>query len=136
LSAREIVAQGRTLQQAFGEAALAMFALAVDLGTVQPREVREVRAHGTSLESLLVHWITECGYVRDIEGFACRSVDFAVFDVERKPGGEPMRLHAFLHGEVDAEDARSDGGFEVASARAIEIRPLDEGYEIRFTVQT
>jgi hypothetical protein len=38
--------------------------------------------------------------VHEVEGFACRSIDFAVFDSAPGPGGEALRLHAFLRGET------------------------------------
>lgn len=95
----EITAEGATLQEVFAEAALAVFAAAVDPASVGEGEVREVRAHGDSLKALLLHWIGECLYVHEVEGFACRRLDFAVFDTGRA-GGEPLRLHAFLRGET------------------------------------
>src|SRR5207253_3966771 len=64
----EVVARGGTLPQAFIEAVLGLFALAVDPAAVDPREAREIRAHGASLEALLAHWIGECCYVREMEG--------------------------------------------------------------------
>jgi len=80
---REVVVRAATLQQTFAEAVGALLALSVNPETVEAKEVREVRAHGTSLEALLAHWIGECCYVLDVEGYLCRSIDLAVFDVER-----------------------------------------------------
>jgi len=88
-----------TLREAFANAALAVLGLAVDPASVTEREIREVRAHGTTPEALLIQWISECLYVHDVEAFVARRIDFVVFDTEPKPGGEPLRLHGFLHGE-------------------------------------
>ena len=84
----EVVARGGTLPQAFIEAVLGLFALAVDPAAVDPREARETRAHGASLEALLAHWIGECCYVHEMEGFVCHRIDFAVNDAE----GNRVRL--------------------------------------------
>lgn len=131
------MARGGTLRQAFIQAALAMFALVVDPQTVEPREVREVRAHGVSLEALLVHWIGECGYVHEMEGFVCHTIDFTVFDVERRVGGEPLRLHGFVHGEeMDPARHRPTATIKGVSPRAVSIRAIADGYEIRLTVET
>jgi len=132
----EIVARGGTLRQAFIQAALAMFALVVDPAAVEPREVREVRAHGMSLEALLVHWIGECGYVHEMEGFVCHTVDLTVFDVEPRVGGEPLRLHGFLHGEeMDPARHRPTATIKAVSSRVVSIRAIADGYEIRMTVE-
>ena len=134
--AREIRVQGATLREAFAEAALRVFALAVDPALVRPREVREVRAHGSSLGALLGQWIAECSYVHEIEGFVCHAIEFAVFDVEPGPGGEPMRLHAFLRGEaVSAERLQLGEARPVVIARENPIGATADGYEIHLTVQ-
>jgi SHS2 domain-containing protein len=130
------VARGATLRHAFAEAVTALLALAADPTRVEPTEVREVRAHGSSPEALLAHWIAECSYVLDVEGFLCRSIDLAVFDVEPKPGAEPLRLHAYLHGEP-IDPARHDPPVAIAVivAEDISIAPVDGAYEIRLTIE-
>jgi SHS2 domain-containing protein len=127
----EIVARGATLQQAFTEAALGVFALAANPATVAAREVREVRAHGPSLPALLAHLIGECAYLREIEDFACHTIDLAVFEVDPRPGGEPMRLHAFLHGEPLVGPATL---ISAVTSREISIQPIADGYEIRVII--
>lgn len=133
---REVVARGATLRQTFADAVSALLALAADPATVESREVREVRAHGTSPEALLAHWIGECCYVLDVEGFLCRSIDLAVFDVEPKTGAEPLRLHAFLHGEpVDPARHRPAAAITPLGPGDIAIVPIEGAYEIRLTVE-
>jgi len=129
---REVVVRGATLPEAFREAALALFALTVDPARVRDREIREVRAHGADHESLLAHWIGECCYVREIEGFGCCAIDFAVFEVEPAPGGERMRLHALLRGEVEPDGTT---GLEPDTPRCFSLRQREELYEVRFQVE-
>ncbi|PWU25325.1 MAG: hypothetical protein C5B48_01875 [Candidatus Rokuibacteriota bacterium] len=133
---REIVTLGPTLQLAFAEAALATLALAIAPEGVRQHEVREVRAHGGTLEALCAHWIDECRYVQEIEGFGCGAIDFAVFDLEPKAGGEPLRIHAFLRGEVGAESDQPGQAFTALSARDIAIGQTPEGYQIRLTIES
>jgi SHS2 domain-containing protein len=95
----ELAVEATTLPDAFGRIALALFAAAVDPASVEETEVREVRAHGAGVPALLHRWLEECLYVHEVEGFACRSIEFAVFDASPAAGGEPVRLHAFLRGE-------------------------------------
>jgi len=128
----DIVARGATLQEAFTEAVLSVFALAADPAGVAAREVREVRAHGPSLPALLAHWIGECAYLQEIEDFACHTIDLAVFETEPRAGGEPMRLHAFLHGETRVSQGQRLAG----SSREISIRPVADGYEIHLVMES
>jgi SHS2 domain-containing protein len=132
----EVVARAGTLRQAFIEAVLGLFSRAANPEAVEPREVREVRAHGDSLEALLAHWIDECCYVHEVEGFMCRAVDLVRFDVEPKTGGEPMRLYAFIHGEpLDPARHRAGQMIQPVSLADITIRPVMEGYEILLTIE-
>ncbi len=128
-----IQARGATLREAFAETALAVLGQAWSPGSIEEREVREVRAHGETLETLLANWINECLYVHEVEAFACRRIDFAVFDVEPRPGGEPMRLHSYLHGdEIDASGPRPRALAEL-SASSVRLRAVDGGYEVAVT---
>lgn len=131
----EVVARGATLQQAFVKAVLALFSRWVDLAHVTPREIREVRAHGDSPEALLAHWIAECSYVHEVEGFVFLQIDLALFDVAPRAGAEPMRLYAFLHGEtVDSPNQPTDHAIKRVKAADVAIRADTEGYEIRLAL--
>ena len=96
----ELRATGTTLPEAFARIGLALFATAVDPATVEDADVREVRAHGSDVPMLLRAWLQECLYVHEVEGFACRALEFMVFDAAPATGGETMRLHAVLRGEA------------------------------------
>ena len=89
-----VIGRGPTHAEAFVQTALGVFALIVEPGSVEERESREVRAHGESLEALLVAWINECLYVHEVEGFVARRVALEVFDTTPRAGGEPLRLHS------------------------------------------
>ena len=82
-----VIGRGATAAEAFVQTALAVFALIVEPGEVEERERREVRAHGDTLEALLVAWINECLYVHDVEGFVARRVEIEVFDATARAGG-------------------------------------------------
>ncbi len=61
------LAYGRTLEQMFAHAGLAMMSLAYDLAGVEERERRELEASGTDIESLLYAWLAEILAVADAE---------------------------------------------------------------------
>jgi SHS2 domain-containing protein len=95
-----VVGRGATLPEAFAQVALGVFALLADPASVEERDAREVRAHGTVAETLLVNWLNECLYVLDVEGFVPRRVEFTIFALDAAAaGGEPLRLYCRLHGE-------------------------------------
>jgi SHS2 domain-containing protein len=126
-------ARGATLPEAFGAAALAVLGLAVDTARVEEREVREVRAHGSDVDALLAHWLGECLYVHEVEGFVWRRVEFMVFDLEARAGGEALRLHAHLHGEgLDSERHPRRGTLQRTPSG--HVTNVGEGFEVRLVV--
>ena len=82
-----IQAWGPTVAESFRQTVLGVFALIAEPDAVEEREIREVRAHGASLEALLSSWINECLYVHDVEGFVARDLVFAAFQAEPLAGG-------------------------------------------------
>ena len=120
-----------TMPLAFAQAALAIGAGVFDPEAIAEREVREVRAHGPTAEALFAHWINECLYVHEVEGFAWRRIDFAVFDAESRAGAEPMRLHSFLHGEsLEPSGPPPRGAMASISAGAVSLRALGDEFEL------
>ncbi len=124
-----MVGRGATLAEAFAQVALGVFALLADPASVEERDAREVRAHGTVPETLLVNWLNECLYVLDVEGFVPRRVEFTVFALDAAAaGGEPLRLYCRLHGE-DRDTARHISRESVRRIRAEGAAVLEVGAE-------
>lgn len=132
----ELAVEARTLPDAFGQIALSLFAAAVDPSSVDEAEVREVRAHGAGVAALLRRWLEECLYVHEVEGFACRSIEFVVFDAASTAGGEPFRLHAFLRGErVEPARHRVHGLIRGIGSDGLAVETLLEGFRVRATLE-
>jgi SHS2 domain-containing protein len=130
-----VIGRGPTSAEAFVQTALGVFALIVEPGSVEERESREVRAHGESLEALLVAWINECLYVHEVEGFVARRVALEVFEATPRAGGEPLRLHSVLHGEeVDPGRHRLGTVVKAATFHQVSVQPIEGGYEARLVV--
>jgi SHS2 domain-containing protein len=126
-----VTAVGSTLREAFANAALAVLGLFVDPSSVREREVREVRAHGATPEALLIQWVSECLYIHDVEGFVSRRIDFVVFDAEPRAGGEPLRLHGFLHGEqLDPARHKIKTAVKETPPRSVSIQCQPAGFAI------
>lgn len=86
-----IEAWGATLDEAFEEAALALFELMVEPATVSERETHRVTISGTDDGDLLVRWLNELLYLVDARGMVFRR-----FVVERRG---PRALVATAYGE-------------------------------------
>ena len=124
---------GATIEEAFVQAALGVFALSVDPALIEERESRVIRAHGADAVSLLVNWLNECLYVLDLEGFLARRVEFISSALDTSaPGGEPLRLQCLLHGE-EADPARhvSRESLRGVSAEGAAVFRGTEGFEAR-----
>ncbi|HJY87259.1 MAG TPA: archease, partial [Candidatus Acidoferrales bacterium] len=61
------LACGRTLEELFANAALAMFSLACELDGIEERLRREIEATGADTEALLYAWLAELLAVADAE---------------------------------------------------------------------
>jgi len=133
-----VVGRGVTLPDAFAQVALGVFALLADPASVEERDAREVRAHGSAPGALLVNWLNECLYVLDVEGFVPRRVEFTIFALDASvQGGEPLRLHCRLHGEdldpgrhiprETVRGIRADGAAVLTGSGGSEARVVVQG---------
>jgi SHS2 domain-containing protein len=89
----EFIAYGPTPDEAFANAARAMFGLMTDLAKVRPAEAREISLTAGSLEDLLFDWLSELLYLSEVEELV-----FSRFDVKITRDGEYW-LNAEAHGE-------------------------------------
>jgi SHS2 domain-containing protein len=90
----EFIAYGRTLDEAFANAARAMFNLVVDLSKVRHVETREISLTAGSLEDLLYDWLSELLYLSEVDRLV-----FSKFEVRITKNGEYW-LDAKAYGEV------------------------------------
>ncbi|MEX2046424.1 MAG: archease [Chloroflexota bacterium] len=86
-----IEAWGRTLDEAFEEAALALFEIIIDPAAVEERESHRIAVSGTDDGDLLVRWLNELLYLVDAYGLVFRRSS-----VERRA---PATLVATAYGE-------------------------------------
>ncbi len=83
---------GKTLAEAFEQAALGLVSIIVDASRVEARDCRKVTLQGSDLEHLLVRWLEEILYLYDGEHFIGGR-----FQISQLESG---RLQAVVHGEV------------------------------------
>jgi SHS2 domain-containing protein len=100
---------GRTLEEAFGNAALAMASLMWDWEGIAPRVRHFVHAKGGDREQLLVKFLTEVLYLFETKRFLLGRVEglrirpeFDGFALEALLEGEDLGDAHELHGDVKA----------------------------------
>jgi SHS2 domain-containing protein len=89
-----VEATGKNLEQAFAEAARAMFDVQTNIKKVKPTVSKEVEIKSEDKESLLFDWLSKLIYLRDIE-----RMFFSKFDVKIKKIGKEFQLNAVIYGE-------------------------------------
>ena len=91
-----IMAYGASLAEAFESAALAMFEVMTDTGTVKPKEKENIEVKAEDEKSLLYVWLEELLIKFDAEGKI-----YSKFDVSRiSRVGEDLFLEAAIWGET------------------------------------
>ena len=81
---------GKTLPEAFQQAALALTAVITDPGNIRPKQMINIQCHAPDIELLLIDWLNAIVYE-----IATRSMLFSRFDVKINN----TNLTAKLHGE-------------------------------------
>jgi len=120
-----IIARGATLGDAFANAAEGMYALMLDLDTVNEREQRAVALEGENTEQLLVDWLLELIFFTETEDLVFRR--FQIDELSER------RLRARAWGErFDPEHHRSHNVMvKAVTQHLLEIAREDGGYRVR-----
>jgi SHS2 domain-containing protein len=88
-------AYGRTLEEAFSNAALATISLMWDPAEVEARLSQPIDVKGRDLEQLLVHFLGEIIYLLETRSFLAAAAD----DVIIEKADKGFRLRAFFRGD-------------------------------------
>ncbi len=120
-------AYGRTLAEAFANAAYGMFSVIADLGGVRETESRRVELNEDDAESLLFEWLNSLLYYFDVEGLIFKRFDMVEF-------GE-KHLAADCWGEkYDASRHRLKLGVKSATYHLLEVNQEKNRVQVIFDV--
>ena len=78
-----LIAYGRTLAEAFGNAAYGMFSIIAELGTVREVESRRLEIREKDLDSLLFEWLNRLIYFLDVDMLLLKRFDISDLDENR-----------------------------------------------------
>ena len=77
-----VVSQGKSREEAFVNAALAMYSLITDIGSVRGNRKIIIETQSDSLEGLLAGYLNELIFQFDAYGFIGKSIDINIFGLE------------------------------------------------------
>ena len=118
-----IVAYGTELDEAFANAAYAMFTLIADLEGVKEVVCRQIEVEAGDRESLLVSWLNELLYLFDVEGIIFKR--FKVTELSESS------LKAEGYGElIDKARHGLKAGVKAATYYMLRVEK-DNGYSVR-----
>ncbi len=113
-------AYGKTLEEVFANAALAMFEVIIETENVESIVVKEIKVQGEDLKSLMFEWLNELLFYVDAEGLA-----FSKFDV--RIDENQMRLSAKVSGEpIDQAKHVIKTDVKACTYHSMEIKQMDE----------
>ena len=75
-----LTAYGKTLDEAFANAAYGMFSIMADLRSVAEKESRNVELKQAEMETLLFDWLNSLLYFFDVEALLFKRFDVRLFD--------------------------------------------------------
>ncbi len=89
-----IEAHGKSLEEAFVQAAYAIFETMTDLKTIASKEKCPIKIHAEDLKALLFEWINQFLYLFDVEGLL-----FSQFEIKIMKVGDIYELNGEGWGE-------------------------------------
>ena len=124
-----IEAYGSTLEEAFENAALAMFEVMTDTSKVEPSMEESVEADGFDEQSLLYNWLEKLLVLFETRMMLCSK--FKVEKIERE--GEEYRLKAKVWGEeFDPGKHEQRVGVKAVTYHMMSIEEKDGRWVLRF----
>jgi len=124
-----IAAYGKTLEEAFQNAAEAMFQTMIETRTVALRLEETVTAEGRDREALLYNWLETLLLKFDMEGKV-----YSKFEVEKiEKRNSEFALKAKIRGEpYDAKKHEPKVEVKAVTYHQMEIKEQKGGYELKF----
>lgn len=124
-----IEAYGRSYEECYENAGLALYEVITDTSLIEPREERIVEAEGGDLEALLYDWLEKLLIMVDIDGFLASRIDVEYIGME----GDTYKLRARILGEVyDPRRHISKTSIKAVTYHQMKIYEDEEGVKARF----
>lgn len=117
---------GKTMEEAFANAALAMFSVMINPTDVKPKIEREVSVDGRDEKALLYNWLEELLYLLDTEGFLLSRV--------KKIAIKKNMIEAVVSGDLVSNGYETHGDVKAATYNEMEIKKEKDKYTVQVVV--
>ena len=122
--------RGETLEDAFGQAAIAQFNAMTPLEGIGQNEIREIQVEGDDLGALLFNFLDELLYLHEVE-----LIVFSAFDLEIDR--ERFILKAVCRGEFFDVSRHVQGiAVKAVTFHQMKMEQTDEGWNLRVVLDT
>lgn len=129
----KFLAYGKTLEEAFENAALAMFNVMIDTNTISHTQSLDIELAAEDIDGLLFDWLSEFLFLMDAEYLVFG--DFRVHRIEQE--GDHFHLSATVYGEqIDLSRHRFDTEVKAATYNDMQVQLSADGWVLRATVDT
>ncbi|HEY0196117.1 MAG TPA: archease [Methanobacterium sp.] len=121
-----ILAYGKTIEESFENAALALFEVMTDTSSINPSTTKYIKVESEDLSALLYDWLSELIFLHDSENLI-----FSRFEIHIAPGKDNYILNGTVKGEAfnrDKHESRED-------VKAVTYHLMDIKEENGFTLQ-
>jgi len=124
---------GATAEEAFANAAEAMFNVMIDTSGIEPQITEYIELQAPDMENLLVDWLSELLYLFEVNMVVFSS--FEVFAIEKK--GDEYLLSAKAEGEpLDPGKHVFDTEVKAVTYNDLGVQITSQGVTVRITVDT
>jgi len=121
---------GETLEEAFSQAAISLFAAITPIEGIDQNETREFQVEGDDLGALLFNFLDELLYLHEVE-----LIVFSDFDLEIDQ--QELTLKAGCKGEFFDLARHSQGiAIKAGTFHLMKIEQTDEGWNLRVVLDT
>jgi len=125
-----VVGYGKSLEEAFANAAKGVFNIITNIKKVEPKECREVVDEADDLEQALYKWIDDLSLYFDAEGMV-----FSEFSVKLERKNNKIKIVGKACGEKFNSEKHEHGTIVKAMTYAeMEIGKVDDCWRVKFVV--
>ncbi|WP_321419285.1 archease [uncultured Methanomethylovorans sp.] len=129
----KFLAYGKTLEEAFENAALAMFNVMINTNTISNTLLQDIDLVAEDIDGLLFDWLSEFLFLMDAENLIFG--DFKVHSIKQKGG--KFYLSATVYGElIDLSRHVFDTEVKAATYNNMQVKNLADGWVLQATVDT
>ncbi len=126
-------AYGTTLEEAFQNAAVAMFDVMIDTGTISDEVSEKIELTSADLDGLVVDWLSELLYLFEVERVVFGK--FKIDGITEKDGN--YSLSAIAYGEsLDLSRHKFDTEVKAVTYNSLKVEETMDGWVVQVVVDT